>query len=724
VRQIHRIEHLESRLLFARPYGVDVSYYQTTNGTTNIINWSQAKASGIEFALIRSSYGNASADTAFVSQASAAKAANVLVGAYHFAYPDGSDAITEANNFMNRASAYMGVGSLPPVLDMENNDNAMTNSALTTWANDFANHIYNTIGVKPYIYCNSNWATNILQSSVNQWPLWIANYGAAYSSIPQTANPPTGVWPSNTWKFYQYTSTGSISGYTGNIDKDVFNGDLAALQAEAILDREVTVLDGPANIADGQTGAISFGTVNQNASAPQKTFTVRNDGDLLLNLSSLILPVGFTIVSNFGDTSLVSGQSTTFTVNMLTSTGGVKSGNIQFTTNDGNETTFNFPVTGTVNGLSTPTGLQVTGSTYNSVSLGWTDTSASETSFRIERKTGAGGTYAEIGFTPANTQTYTDLTAPGGSQLYYRARAYDGTQYSSYATEVNTTTPVQTPPNFTASDNLNDKIALTWTASAGSISYQVFRGTVNDSASSTFLISTTQLSFDDTDAIGNITYYYFIRGISGISTASAFSAGEAGLRVVDTIPPTFAGSAFSLDTSPQQVRVSFSEDVAASLDVNDVTITRLSESAIIVPTGVMWEAGTSTAVFALPANIAMGNYHVVVNNAGIKDPANNTLIGSSSMDFYILPGDANRDRKVDTLDFNILAEGFGAAAGKVFSTGDFSLDSAIDSVDFGVLLSHYGMTVPIPSAPLAALVPAPSLFAMQPIEPDPDTLLA
>jgi GH25 family lysozyme M1 (1,4-beta-N-acetylmuramidase) len=710
------MDDLESRLMFARPYGVDVSYYQTTNGTTNIINWASAKAnSGIEFAIMRASYGNASADTAFASQAAAAKAAGVIVGTYHFAYPEGTDAITEANNFMNRASGYMGVGNLPPVLDMENNDQAMTNSALTTWANDFCNQIYNTIGVKPFIYCNTNWATNYLQSSVNQWPLWIANYN--YNSTHQTANPPSGVWPSGTWKFFQYTSTGTISGYTSNIDRDVYNGTSAQLQAEAIVDREVTVLDGATNIADGQANAIDFGAVTQNGATISKTFTVRNDGDLLLTLSSLTVPTGYTITSTFGDTTLRSGESTTFTVRLDAATAGTKAGNIQFTCNDANEATFNFPITGVVNGLAAPSGLQVTGSTFSSVSLQWADNSASENSFKVERKIGVGGTWVQVGSTAANATSYPDTTAPGGSGIYYRVRGYDGAQYSPYSNEVYVATPVQVPPNVAATNNLLDKVSVTWDTAAGAVNYQVFRGTTNDVNLASFLVSTSQLSHDDPTAIGNVQYYYFVRGVSSLSTASVYSAGAPGLRVVDVTNPSITAGDFHFETAPQQVRISFSENVQASIDVGDITITNLADNTNVSVTGTTYDSGANIAGWSIPANPPAGNYRAVLAPAGVTDPAGNPLAAGTTVDFFILPGDVNRDRMVDTSDFNVLAGHFGVS-GAVFSQGDLNLNTVVDSSDFNTLVAGFGSRL----APAASPAAAGSIFAVSAITDDDSAL--
>jgi len=63
----------------------------------------------------------------------------------------------------------------------------------------------------------------------------------------------------------------------------------------------------------------------------------------------------------------------------------------------------------------------------------------------------------------------------------------------------------------------------------------------------------------------------------------------------------------------------------------------------------------------------------------------------------VLAGDANRDRSVDTIDFNILASNFGLA-GKTFTQGNFNYDNTVDTIDFNILASRFGQTLASPRA--------------------------
>src|SRR6185436_18835287 len=53
------------------------------------------------------------------------------------------------------------------------------------------------------------------------------------------------------------------------------------------------------------------------------------------------------------------------------------------------------------------------------INLGWIDNSSDELGFRIERKTGSGGTYAQIADLPAGSTTYSDTSVSAGNTYYY-----------------------------------------------------------------------------------------------------------------------------------------------------------------------------------------------------------------------------------------------------------------------------------------------------------------
>ena len=75
--------------------------------------------------------------------------------------------------------------------------------------------------------------------------------------------------------------------------------------------------------------------------------------------------------------------------------------------------------------------------------LSWSDNS-NEVGFRIERRTGTTGTYAEIATVGVNTASYTDVNLPNGTTYCYRVRAYNAGGTSGYSNEQCATTSVAT----------------------------------------------------------------------------------------------------------------------------------------------------------------------------------------------------------------------------------------------------------------------------------------
>jgi hypothetical protein len=97
------------------------------------------------------------------------------------------------------------------------------------------------------------------------------------------------------------------------------------------------------------------------------------------------------------------------------------------------------PFSNEVNGvtlLADPTSLGARAVSSSQVGLTWTDNSASETGYLIERKETSNGTYAQIGSVGTNVHTYSDTYRfRSGTRYYYRVRATNGTINSGYSNE-------------------------------------------------------------------------------------------------------------------------------------------------------------------------------------------------------------------------------------------------------------------------------------------------
>ena len=146
------------------------------------------------------------------------------------------------------------------------------------------------------------------------------------------------------------TRSGTLSFGNNDSDENPFDFALEGTVTDVPVP-EIEVLDGKNNIPDGTNTAIDFGITNI-GKAITKTFTVRNIGSETLNLLDRNLPAGFSWLGTL-TSSIAPGGSASFEVQLDASNAGSFNGTLLFTNNDSDESTFDFPISGTVEPLPT-----------------------------------------------------------------------------------------------------------------------------------------------------------------------------------------------------------------------------------------------------------------------------------------------------------------------------------------------------------------------------------
>ncbi|HWP40551.1 MAG TPA: dockerin type I domain-containing protein, partial [Tepidisphaeraceae bacterium] len=124
-------------------------------------------------------------------------------------------------------------------------------------------------------------------------------------------------------------------------------------------------------------------------------------------------------------------------------------------------------------------------------------------------------------------------------------------------------------------------------------------------------------------------------------------------------------------------------------------------------TSYSYNAATNTATFTLPTPLPDGNYRARLAAAAVRDPAGNPLATDALVDFFVLGGDANRDRAVNQLDLDILTMNWQQSQ-RTFSQGDFSYDGRVDTRDLLILTSHWQGTLPSPAQTMRLAWPSPA----------------
>jgi GH25 family lysozyme M1 (1,4-beta-N-acetylmuramidase) len=192
--------------------GIDVASYQ------GYPNWTSVKNSGKSFAFTKATEGTTYTNPYFATNWSRMKSAGLIRGAYHYGRP-GTDPTAQANYFCSKVAPKSG--DLQMTLDIETTD-GKSSSQVRSWIVTFINRIKTLTGRPGIIYTGFYfWRDSAGNGSNLNCPLWLA----AYVSNPAPYVP--AAW--STWSFWQYTSSGSVPGVSGNVDRDCWNGTLSGL---------------------------------------------------------------------------------------------------------------------------------------------------------------------------------------------------------------------------------------------------------------------------------------------------------------------------------------------------------------------------------------------------------------------------------------------------------------------------------------------------------------
>ena len=197
--------------------GIDISNHQRGLDLSKI---------DCDFVIIKAtegkSYVDPSCDTFFQKALSLGK----KLGIYHFANNSDNTAQQEADWFIQNTRGY--IGKAIPVLDWE--DNVTDN---VPWALEWLQRVEEAYGCKPLIYMSESVVNRHDWSSVANanYGIWVAKYrdnlpDYNYDMSKAGNMPSIKYW--STMALWQWTSTGRLNGWNGNLDLDVFYGDAAA----------------------------------------------------------------------------------------------------------------------------------------------------------------------------------------------------------------------------------------------------------------------------------------------------------------------------------------------------------------------------------------------------------------------------------------------------------------------------------------------------------------
>jgi GH25 family lysozyme M1 (1,4-beta-N-acetylmuramidase) len=440
--------------------GIDVSHWQGT------IDWAKVASAGKKFAILKATESTNFIDDHYASFHAAAKANGIWTGAYHFARPDATagDAAKEAAWFASHIG--LGAGDLIPALDLEVTG-GLSVTALQSWVRSFLDTVTAKTGVRPMIYTSPAFWKKYMGDSqaladAGYRILWVAHWGVTAPTVPANN------WGGRGWTFWQYSNCGSVSGISGCVDLDRFNGlDLAPVAFSTF---KLTAT-APSSVKQGSSGSASVGIV-------------RTNFDAGVELQVAGLPAG---ASASFDANPVADSSASMTVSMhpdpaatpvgtypLTITG-VANGLTRTTTmnlvvGDGIAPIVSTPGTGLFAGRTLTTAVPIrvlwTAKDPSGISRNW-----------LQRRTNAGSWVGGTLVSP--TAAYWDATIASGSSMQPRVRSTDRKSNTSDWVSGKTSRAAifqQTSPSVTWRGTW--RTTTTTAASGGSLKYSTARGAV------------------------------------------------------------------------------------------------------------------------------------------------------------------------------------------------------------------------------------------------------
>ena len=191
--------------------GIDVSRNQGN------IDWDKVKKSGTDFAILKFGniydYDENYIDVNFEEYYKQCRDLNINVGMYIYNYCNTVDTLKKGLDFVfNNIKGKQF--NLPIFLDMEDSDiQGESVSSLTNLCNEFAKYVKDK-GYSCGIYANLNWFRNKLDIDKfdKDLSIWLAQYEVDKPSITNI-----DIW--------QYTSSGKVSGISGNVDMNYLYND-------------------------------------------------------------------------------------------------------------------------------------------------------------------------------------------------------------------------------------------------------------------------------------------------------------------------------------------------------------------------------------------------------------------------------------------------------------------------------------------------------------------
>ena len=191
--------------------GIDVSHYQGS------INWDQVvDGTPISYVYLKATEGASLVDDTYERNLNEARRVGLSVGSYHFYRPN----VDWKKQFDNMTSVVkMDEQDLVPIIDIEHRG-SVSSDAFIADLRAFVEKVTEYYGRKPLLYTYHNFYNRYLQGEFKDYHFMIARYRSDSPTLNDGKD----------YIMWQYTSTGSVPGIRGHVDRSKIMGNYSLNQ--------------------------------------------------------------------------------------------------------------------------------------------------------------------------------------------------------------------------------------------------------------------------------------------------------------------------------------------------------------------------------------------------------------------------------------------------------------------------------------------------------------
>lgn len=441
--------------------GIDVSWWQGggKGSTKSNVKWEQAHDAGIDYVFVRvasrdTTDGSIYEDTTADAHIQGALENDINVGLYVFSQAlTVKEAEEEADYVLELLDQYGWDVTMPIVMDREAGSykrltaGKLSKTKETNICTAFSN-VISDAGYTPMVYASASWFVNYIdQASLeeNGCKIWLARYNNSTDKQVNSTLTYEKLSAIN-YEFWQYSSAGKVSGYSGKIDVDFWYKDTSAKTED---------LTATANAA----GSVTLEWSEADDAHMYRLYRFDPDQNKYVTVKS-------TADTSYTDTSLKAGQTYQYKVRCYWTIGG---NNYYGTYSDALETT-TLP--------AKAEGLVADSCSSTTITLSW-DEIAGATSYRIYQYNADSEKFEKLTDVSADMTSFQVAGLESAKEQQFKVRACKKLNGTNYWGATSTALAAVTKPakvkNTVVETASSTSVDISWDKVSRATGYQIYR---------------------------------------------------------------------------------------------------------------------------------------------------------------------------------------------------------------------------------------------------------